>query len=219
MFEDRSIRRKRRYLLAAVFIVLASAAFGVGYFFNADAPEDLEDPKNSSTMNLQIPESLINPSDRKSVYEEVNADSIPDLAINIPDNDLLTPNTQLIFKTYYNSCRHTVEKAVQAINDEVNMNEQQLKEKYTGWELTGFSPPIVEFSRTVDTYCPNHYIIGVDNGFIAIYVYDEDGHKVMQEKTDISSMTLTPEDQQALYGGIVVDTEEQKEQTLEGFSN
>ena len=219
MFEDRSIRRKRRYLLAAVFIVLASAAFGVGYFFNADAPEDLEDPKNSSTMNLQIPESLINPSDRKSVYEEVNADSIPDLAINIPDNDLLTPNTQLIFKTYYNSCRHTVEKAVQAINDEVNMNEQQLKEKYNGWELTGFSPPIVEFSRTVDTYCPNHYIIGVDNGFIAIYVYDEDGHKVMQEKTDISSMTLTPEDQQALYGGIVVDTEEQKEQTLEGFSN
>lgn len=219
MFEDRSIRRKRRYLLTAVFILLASAAFGVGYFFNADAPEAIEDPENPPTMNLQIPDSLINPSDRKSVYEEVNADSTSDPAVNISGKDLMTPNTQLIFKTYYNSCRHTAEKAIQAVDDEVNMDEQQLMEKYTGWEVTGFSPPIVEFSRTVDTYCPNHYIIGVDNGFIAIFVYDEDGKKVMQEKTDISAMTLTPEDQQALKGGIVVDTEEQKEQTLEGFSN
>lgn len=219
MFEDRSIRRKRRYLLAAVFILLASAAFTVGYFFNVDAPEAADDPGNPSTMNLQIPDSLINPSERKSVYEEVNADSTSNPAINIPEKVLTTPNTQLIFKTYYSSCRHTVEKAAQAENDEADMDEQQLKEKYSGWEITGFSPPIVELKRTIDTYCPNHYIIGVDNGFIAIYVYDEDGNKIMQEKTDISAMTLTPEDQQALNGGIVVDTEEQKEQTLEGFSN
>ena len=99
------------------------------------------------------------------------------------------------------------------------MSEQLLKEKYMNWNITAFSPPIVELGRTIDTYCPKHYIIGVDNGYIAIFVYDENGQKLMQEKTDISIATLTPEDQQALNGGIVVDTEEQKEQTLEGFSN
>jgi len=219
MFEDRSIRYKRRYILAAVFLLLVFAAFGVGYFLNTDSPESQDKYSDQTKVNLKIPDSLINPTTSKEPYESVNADSIIDQAVNITGNDMLTPNTQLIFKTYYNSCRHTVEKAVQADGDEVNMSEQQLKEKYIGWEISGFSPPIVEFSRTIDTYCPNHYIIGVDNGYIAIYVYDEDGQKVMQEKTDISLATLTPEDQQALNGGIVVDTEEQKEQTLEGFSN
>ncbi|HYE80758.1 MAG TPA: BofC C-terminal domain-containing protein [Clostridia bacterium] len=216
MFEDRSIRRKRRYLLALVFLLLASAAFGVGYFFNAGTPEALDDPAN---MNLQIPDSLINPTTVKEQIEQVNADSTADEAANMPDKDIMTPNTQIIFKTYYNSCRHTSEKAVQASKDEINMSEQQLKDKYTGWEITAFSPPIVEMSRTVDAYCTNHYIIGVDDGYIAIYVYDEDGNKVLQEKTDISLATLTPEDQQALQGGIVVDTADQKEQTLEGFSD
>ncbi len=219
MFEDRSIRRKKRYLLAAVFLLLASAAFGVGYFFNAEAPGAPNDPENPGKVNLQIPDSLINPTTGKESYEQVNADSNVDTAINMPDKNILTPNTQLIFRTYYNSCKHTREKAVQAGNDEVNMKAEQLKEKYADWEITAFSPPIVELSKTIDTYCPSHYIIGVDNGYIAIYVYDENGNKNMQERTDISIATLTPEDQQALTAGIVVDTEDQKEQTLEGFSN
>jgi len=219
MFEDRSIRYKRRYVLAAVFFLLIFAAFGVGYFLNTDPPESGDEYTNQSKVNLKIPDSLINPASSKEPFEKVNADSATDQVVNTADKDILTPNTQLIFKTFYNSCRHTVEKAVQAGSDEVNMSEQQLKEKYINWEISGFSPPIIELSRTIDTYCPNHYIIGVDNGYIAIYVYDEDGQKIMQEKTDISLATLTPEDQQALNGGIVVDTEEQKEQTLEGFSN
>ena len=219
MFEDRSIRRKRRYLLAAAFLLLISAAFAVGYFFNADIPEALDNPDNQPSANLQIPDSLINPTTVRKPYEEVNAESNTEETANISEIDFPTPNTQLIFKTYYSSCRHTIEKAVQAESDEINMNEQQLKEKYSHWHLSGYSPPVVEFSRNIDTYCPGHYIIGVDGGYIAIYVYDENGHKSLQEKTDISAAPLTPEDQQALEGGIVVDTEEQKEQTLEGFSN
>ena len=219
MFEDRSIRRKRRYLLAAVVLMLISAAFAVGYFLNYDTSEALENPDNQPSANLQIPDSLINPTTVKKPYEEVNAESNTEETANISEIDFPTPNTQLIFKTYYSSCRHTVEKAVQAGSDEMNMNEQQLKEKYNHWHLSGYSPPVIEFSRNIDTYCPSHYIIGVDGGYIAIYVYDENGQKTLQEKTDISAAPLTPEDQQALEGGIVVDTEEQKEQTLEGFSN
>jgi hypothetical protein len=99
------------------------------------------------------------------------------------------------------------------------MSDIQLKEKYPDWELSAFSPPIVEMSRKIDTYCPNHFIIGEEDGYITIYVYDDNGKKIVQEKTDITLATLTPEDQQALKGGIIVDTEDQKEQTLEGFSD
>ncbi len=203
----------------AAFLLLISAAFAVGYFFNSDIPEALENPDNQPSANLQIPDSLINPTTVRKPYEEVNAESNTEETANISEIDFPTPNTQLIFKTYYSSCKHTVEKAVQAESDEINMNEQQLKEKYNHWHLSGYSPPVIEFSRNIDTYCPGHYIIGVDGGYIAIYVYDENGHKSLQEKTDIPAAPLTPEDQQALAGGIVVDTEEQKEQTLEGFSN
>lgn len=219
MFEDRNIRRKRRYFLAAVFLLLASAAFGIGYYFNVEPPKDEVDPGNPAKANLQIPDSLINPTPNEEPPEQVNGDNSMSQEVNMPNKDFLTPNTQLIFKTYYNYCKHTIDKSVQAVNDEINLNEQQLKEKYTGWEVSAFSPPIVELSRTIDTYCPNHFIIGADKGYIAIYVYDENGNKLLQEKTDISIATLPPEDQQALTAGIVVDTEDQKEQTLEGFSD
>lgn len=219
MFEDRSIRRKRRFVLVAVFLLLASAAFGVGYFLNAGSPEALEDPEDPSKVSLQIPDSLINPKAVKEPIEQVNADTGTEQEVSSQEEDILTPNTQMIYKTYFTSCGHTIEKSVQASADEVNMDEQQLKEKYAGWEISAFSPPIVELSRKVDTYCPNHYIIGEEGGYITIYVYDENGNKTVQERTDISVATLTPEDQQALAGGIIVDTADQKEQTLEGFSD
>jgi len=216
MFEDRSIRRRRRYLLVALFILMVSAAFMVGYFLNA-SPEASEDDTEPPKVSFQIPDSLLYQKESNEPAEQVNANNTDEQGVISP-NEELTPNTQLIFKTYFSSCRHTIEKSIQASGDETSMSEQQLKEKYAGWEISAFSPPVVEFSRTIDTYCPNHYIIGVSDGFIAIYVYDENGQKTMAEKTDISTATLTPEDQQALRGGIVVYTEDQKEQTLEGFS-
>lgn len=218
MFEDRSIRRKRRYLLAAVFLLLVSAAFGVGYYFNAEAPEETGDSANPGKVNLQIPDSLINPTSGTNGLEPVNADSEADTAVNMPDKDLMTPNTQLIFKTYFNSCKHTIEKSVRASDDEVNMNEEQLKEKYAGWNIT-FSPPVVELNLAIDAYCPKHFIIGVDTGYITVFVYDETGQKKIWEKTDIAVSTLTPNDQEKLQYGIVVDTEDELDQTLEGFSN
>jgi len=218
MFEDRSIRRKRRFLLAAVFLLLASAAFGVGYFLNTGDPEALTDPKDPSKVSLQIPDSLINPKVVNEPVEQVNASSNTDISTETNTNNL-TPNTQLIFKTYFTSCGHTIDKSVQASSEEADMDEKQLEEKYADWEISAFSPPVVELSRRVETYCPNHFIIGEEDGYITIYVYDSNGNRTIQEKTDISVATLTPEDQQALEGGIIVDTEDQKEQTLEGFSN
>ncbi|HWQ30379.1 MAG TPA: BofC C-terminal domain-containing protein [Negativicutes bacterium] len=219
MFEDRSIRRRRRYLLVMVVVLLAGAAFGVGYFFNAESPEAFQDPNDPGKVTLQIPDSLINPKPSREPMEQVNADSTEDTEVSSRDKELLTPNTQLIFKTTYSSCGHSIEKSVQASKDEINMNAEQLKEKYPTWELTAFSPPVVEMSRRIDAYCPGHYIIGQENGYITIYVYDENGNKVVQERTEITIATLTPEDQQALQAGIVADTEDQKEQTIEGFSD
>ncbi len=219
MFEDKSIRRKRRLLVAVVFLLLASAAFLIGYFFNTDVTDYSDSPQKPKSANLQIPDSLINPTADRKPYEEVHADSSSQIEPDMQESSLDIPNTQLIFRTYYNSCDHTSEKAVKTAEDEVDMDEGQLEAKYPGWDVTGFSPPVVELSRRINTYCPRHYIIGVADGFIAVYVYDENGQKVLQEKTDISVKTLTPEDQRALSSGIVTDTEEQKEQTIEGFSN
>lgn len=219
MFEDRSVRRKRRYLLLTVVMVLAGAAFGVGYFFNAEPPAALQDPDDPAKASLQIPDSLINPKPSREPIDRVNADSTGDAEVSSTDKELLTPNTQLIFKTTYNSCGHSIEKSAQASKDEINMSAEQLKAKYPNWELTAFSPPVVEMSRRIAAYCPGHYIIGQENGYITIYVYDEDGNKIVQERTEITVSTLTPEDQQALQAGIVADTEDQKEQTIEGFSD
>ncbi|MGE5629684.1 MAG: BofC C-terminal domain-containing protein [Caulobacteraceae bacterium] len=218
MFEDKRTRRRRRLVVAVVFLVLAGAAFGIGYFLNINDGENVLLTEDNTKTNLKIPDSLINPSPQKTGLEQVNADSIIGLTANAPGIELTTPNTVKSFKTYFTICGHTLEKTAPVTADEVNLSELQLRAKYQDWEMTSFTPERAEFTRKIETLCPKHYIIGTDSGYISIFVYNENGEKVMKERTDIPVSTLTPEDQKSLDSGIIADTQDDLEQKLEGFS-
>ncbi len=218
MFEDKRKKRKRRYILLLLLFFFMVAAFGVGYYFNSGDPENILKPASDPNTQLKIPDSLINPPASKTASEEVDDLQETQEISNIPVSDVVTPQTAFIFKTRFTLCGHVVEKSA-AAEAEINMTEAELQNRYHGWSITRFTPQLVQMEKNIATHCPRHYILGIDSGNIAIFQYNDEGRKVLLERTDISVSTLTPEDQKSLESGIIADTEDDLNLKLEGFSD
>lgn len=221
MFVDKRRRKSRGYILVILLLIILSTAFGIGYFMNYHGGENIDKDNPVSQGNLQIPDSLKTSAAKVDAADAgVDTDNnSTDTAASLPDKGLITPNTKIRFITYFTLCGHTIEKDITPNDDEVNMTEEQYCSRYPGWEATRFDSEEVIMRKQLDTNCPKHYIIGIQDGFIAIFVYNENGEKVLKEKTDISVSTLTPEDQKSLESGIIADTEDDLELKLEGFSD
>ncbi len=211
MFEDRSRRRKSNILII-VFLVISLATV-LGLFFNTDNNIMSKVNNEQNKINsYQVPENLIKPQDHQD---------IPNKEItNIPNIDLITPNTVLEFEVNFELCGHSkIKKSASASDDEINLSEEQMRVKYQDWQIVNFEPEKVVLRKTVNAYCPDHFIIGVKGEGIAVYKYNIDGQKVLLDETDIQISTLTPEDQEIVKGGIVADTEDELQGVLEGFSD
>ncbi|MGB7604938.1 MAG: BofC C-terminal domain-containing protein [Lutisporaceae bacterium] len=213
MFENRNRQRKKNIglVIVALFFFIA---FGFGYYLNYDENDNISNNTINSgdTADYRIPDSIRNP------YTTVDAEAPEDQSTNASTDNFITPSTKVIFKTYFTLCGHMLDKDPENMEDLINLSEEELKLKFTDWKVNEFSKQQVILSREISTYCPRHYIIGVKDGYIAIYVYDAEGKKILYEETEISISTLTAEDQKNLEYGIIADSEDELQQKLEGFS-
>ncbi|MDF2519962.1 MAG: hypothetical protein K0R84_590 [Clostridia bacterium] len=219
MFEDRSRQRRKNLVLLTVFLILL-AAFGFGYYMNYGGNDNAgkNATYNNDVSGYRIPDSIRNQDPSDNVITEVEAETPEDHSTNASSNDCITPTTKVIFKTYFTLCGHMLDKDPDSMDDLINLTEEDLKNKYNDWKVNEFSQKQVILTREKQTYCPRHYIIGVKDGNIAIYVYDAEGNKVLHDETDTPISTLTPEDQKNLEYGVVADSEDELQQKLEGFS-
>jgi len=214
MFEDR--RRGKRKIAILIIGLILIAAFSISYYISMG----IENEANSfSKVNESLKESLKIPDSLKEV-KQVDASSEKNEDKTAGEEDfILNENYKIKYITLFSLCGHRVEREIDLPSVFIGLNEEQFMEKNTGWDLLEISHNTITLKRDIYTYCPQHYIIGLDNQYIAIYVYNEDGERILKERTDISIDTLTPEDQEILDSGIVADTEDDLEQKLEGFSN
>lgn len=221
MFENRRRQKRNNAVLVIVCLILLSA-FGFGYFLNYGGSEDISKNTalNNGSTDYRIPDSIKNSNTTGAVIPKVDAasDEPQDRSANANPDNFITPNTKVIFRTYFTECSHIMDKEPENPKEFVNLTEEELKIRFSDWMVNEFSPQQVILTREIRTYCPKHYIIGAKDGYIAIYVYNSEGKKVLYEETETSISTLTPEDQKNLEYGIVADSEDELQQKLEGFS-
>jgi hypothetical protein len=223
MFENRRRQKRRNSVLVIVGIILL-AAFSFGYYLNNGGEENIGKNTiyNNDPSDYRIPDSIKNPGGAGAVVlpQVVDAAEPGEDSTNANANadNLITPSTKVIYKTYFTLCSHMQDREPDNYNELVNLTEEQLQSKYPDWKVKEFSKQQVILTREIQTYCPRHYIIGILNDNIAIYVYNSEGKKVLYEETETPISTLTPADQKKLEYGIVVNTADEVQQMLEGFS-
>lgn len=105
--------------------------------------------------------------------------------------DKVSPNALLIMKRYYPECEHTTTSYISVPEDIVNLNENELKEKYKDWQIEGFSSNEIVMKKEEAGICNEHYILQEEEGRIVIYSIDKNNNQKLYERTGILSKYLT----------------------------
>ena len=145
----------------------------------------------------------------KATLEEVeNANKIIEKDVNIIETgtseEKTTPNTKIVYETFYTNCNH-MENVIEDIeNEDVNQNKNYFVNKYLDWKVNNFSEDTVELYKEIDGICDKHYIVKEKDGYIAVYNLDSENNQNLKEVTEIYVQYLPEEDVELLKNGINV---------------
>ena len=96
-----------------------------------------------------------------------------------------SPNCVITLKVYHESCEHLIETRQSIEETEVNMTEEELKERFNDWEVQKFTPTEIVLYKEVPEFCNEHYLLKEENGYITIYRLDENGKAEFFNTTEI----------------------------------
>ena len=213
------MRRKKMWPLILSILTLAlvfsSIGFTVGYYRYSSqiSQEKLERQKEQERLNALIK------AQEDSLYN-LNKDN--EMSVT-KYGDTISKETTLVYKILYTQCQSVIEKMEQPSLELIGLNEkgfeEYLKQNHPNWEIESFSKKDIIVIKRENKICPNHYVISVNEGYIAIYKYDEDGTKSLVDQTEIPINLLPTVDQEKLQRGILVETMEDVNQLLEDYSS
>ncbi|WZL78382.1 hypothetical protein QBE55_12840 [Eubacteriales bacterium mix99] len=130
------------------------------------------------------------------------------------------PDSVLVFKRSYTRCRHTLEEETEMDSGNVGKTGKQLKRAFPEWQLAKFTPEEVTFRKSIDGYCPNHYVIKAKEGYLVIYRPEKDTGKLEAvEESNISYRWLSPEMKEQVDKGLAVDSREAVERLMENLES
>ena len=133
------------------------------------------------------------------------------------EEEKTTPNTLMIYKTYYTKCKHYVQEYEDIDASLVNCTESKLQERCRDWKIDQFSKEEVELSKEEEKFCNQHYKLKLENNVIVIYSVDEEGRETEYEQTGITTEYLTQEDILKLTTGIYIYGKENLTSTIEDY--
>lgn len=133
------------------------------------------------------------------------------------EEEKTTPNTLIIYKTYYTKCKHFVQRYEDIDATLVNLTEKELREKCREWNVEKFSSKEIELSKEEENFCNEHYKLKLENNAIVVYNVDENGVETEYEHTGITTEYLTEEDILRLTTGIIIYGQENLTSTIEDY--
>lgn len=148
---------------------------------------------------------------------ELDSEEIEKLMATNNNEEKTSPNCVITLKVYHESCGHLIENRQSIEEADVNMTEDELKQRFSDWEVQKFTPTEIVLYKEVDEFCDEHYLLKEENGYITIYKLDENENAEFFNTTEISTEYLAEEDLEQIRNGIKVYTDKELNKTLEDF--
>ena len=115
------------------------------------------------------------------------------------------PTTKLYLEKRFEDCKHTVNSEVELPAEMINLNQEEIAQKYPDWTIKNFSEDKIVLYKLADGLCNEHFLIKDENGVVVVYRLDENYDKILYEKTDIYTEYLPDEDINRIYVYTVSD--------------
>ena len=192
---------RKIWIWGAILVVAIAVGFEIGVMITREkTPLASDDRMENEWVEENRIENEVEISETASVEEEKT-----------------TPNTLMIFKTYYTKCQHYINNYENIDASDVNLTEEDLQEKYREWNISSFQPEQVVLEKETGEFCNEHYRLKLVDGRIVIYQLDEKDNETEYEITEITDECLTGEDIFQLKEGITVYGEENLTAVLEDY--
>ncbi|WP_458407254.1 BofC C-terminal domain-containing protein [Anaerotignum sp.] len=117
-------------------------------------------------------------------------------------------NTKIVYQYFYSRDKVTKEQIELAPVFLQGLDMEQLKSVYTGWQVVLFSPEKVILRCKIEGLSSETYILGEDDGFLAVFYEDAQKGIHLKEKTELPVSALPEGEAAQLKEGIRVTGEE-----------
>ncbi len=131
----------------------------------------------------------------------------------------ITKETKMVYQYYYTKDRMTKEQEEPAQEFLWGLTKPQVESIYDGWQMVFFSPKQVILRSTVDGRSDENYVLGIHDGYLAVFRENDANEIMMEEETDIPISILPPADVQQLKEGIRILGEDNLAKVLADYKS
>ena len=191
-------------ILVSIIIIIASIITAVVIYKGKD-----EEQANVSIKNIET-------NTTNTLENNVSTDNQNVVETNVKEVRI-SPNAFITFKETYEGCGHTKVDFVEVPEDFVNLSEEELKDKYSDWNIEKFTDTDIILSKDFEGSCDEHFIVKDVDGVVTVFKIKEDGTEEEYQITDIATEYLTDTDKIEMEKGISVNGKQNLNQLIEDY--
>lgn len=191
-------------ILVSIIIIIVSIITAV-VIYNG------EDEEQAKVSIKNIEENTTN-----TLNNSINSDNQNVIETNVKEVRI-SPNAFITFKETYEGCGHTKVDFAEVPEDFVNLSKEELKDKYSDWNIEKFTDTDIILSKDFEGSCDEHFIVKDVDGIVTAFKIKEDGTEEEYEITDIATEYLTDTDKIEMENGIRVNGKQNLNQLIEDY--
>lgn len=193
------LKRKIWVVICTIIIIILGISAGMLLY-------EMTDNQNENNNNIT------------EIIEEENNNIVITNTIEIVNQEeKTTPNTLIVYRTYYTKCNHYINKYEDIDISAVNLNKEEIQERYRAWNVEEFSKEQIILEKEKEEFCNEHFKLKITDDKICIYKLDENNNETLWKQTEITSEFLTEEDVIRLENEIEVYGRENLTAILEDY--
>lgn len=206
--------RKRLWVISFIIFIISAISF-YSVYMHLYSEENHKDSKpkqivENDTNHNKSNDFLLNSSNNQQF------DEIPAVQRK---SDRISSSTEMIYQYYYEDRDKVVEEKGKPPYFLIDLTRDELQKTYSDWQVSSFSSEKVIMKKNISSNNAFHYILGVYDGFIAIFHNNERGDSELKEITETPISSLPQEERIKLEKGIIVYGEEELIRMLQDYNS
>ena len=191
-------------ILLAIVVVIISMVTAVFIYV----------PEENNEAKVEIQDVAVENTTKEEENVIENTTNMLETSAN---QERISPNAFTTFKQTYKECGHTTSEFVEVPQEFVNLNEEELKERYSDWSVEKFTDTDIVLNKEVEGSCNEHYVVRDVNGTIIVFCILDDGTEEEYMITDIATEYLTDTDKIEMKNGIKINGKQNLNQLIEDY--
>ena len=148
---------------------------------------------------------------KNSDYLEQNVIQTPQIKLN--------SKAKLKYITFYMGCGDEIIEEKNIDEKYVGITKSDFQKVESDWIIESFTSEEAVLRREINGICSNHYYIGINNGYVALFQGIPGMQSSLMEQTDILADILREDDRQILEKGLILNDKQEFLKIREGLTN